>query len=341
MKGRWLRHSAIATKAPRNEPFASSAPRSLAFILYRDRIFWSRSTFEAAVTERDGYEVLSERECRDLLAHQHVGRVAVSEDALPAVFPVNYSVVSDEILFFTGEGTKLRAATANARVAFEADQVDPFTETCWSVLVAGVTREVTEPVVVAGARASGLRPWSHGDRSHLVALTTEVVSGRRIGPAVNAQQHGPPPSATVGPHSPVSVVAHLPVRIGSGWSLQAAARAMREANVSSVLVEPDTAIVTERDLTRALSSGLGPDAGVATVSVTDLVSVDQDATVVEAAGEMFRHEIRHIVVRNHRGEVVGLVSLRDLMRILLDAMDPAVWTRLRPTLYVRSKFRSH
>jgi uncharacterized protein len=293
------------------------------------------------VTELDGFEQLSERQCRLLLGRERVGRVAVSDEGQVAVFPVNYSVVSDEIVFFTGEGTKLRAATANSRVTFEVDHFDLFAETGWSVVVVGVTREITEPVVVAGARAAGLRPWAHGDRGHLVALTTDVVSGRRVGCAVHLPERGRAPSlAMVGPHSPVSELAHPPVRIGPRWSLQEAARAMREANVSSVLVGRDTAIVTERDLTRALSSGLGPDADVSTVSVTDLVSVDQDATVVVAASEMFRHEIRHLLVCNHRGEVVGLVSLRDLLRVLLDAMDPAVWTIVRQTLSVPSEFRA-
>jgi uncharacterized protein len=289
------------------------------------------------VTELDEFEVLSERQCRQLLGRECVGRVAVSQDSQVAVFPVNYSVVSDDILFFTGEGTKLRAATANLKVTFEVDHLDPFEQTGWSVVVVGSTREVTEPVVVAGVRASGLRPWAHGDRGHLVALTTDIVSGRRIRCAVDLRERGHPSNlpAIVGPHSPVLAVAHPPVRIGSDWSLQAAAHAMREANVSSVLVGCDTAIVTERDLTRALSSGLGPDSSVSAVSVTDLVSVDQDATVVEAASEMLRHEIRHLLVCNHRSEVVGLVSLRDLMRILLDAMDPAVWTILRQTFSVR------
>jgi signal-transduction protein with cAMP-binding, CBS, and nucleotidyltransferase domain len=110
---------------------------------------------------------------------------------------------------------------------------------------------------------------------------------------------------------------------------------------SSVLVDPDRAIVTERDLTQALSSGLDPDSAVAAVSVTDLVSVDQDATLVKAAGEMLRHEIRHLVVCNHRGEVVGMVSLREIMRILCDAIDPAVWVGLRQTLSVRPELRFH
>jgi uncharacterized protein len=288
----------------------------------------------------DGLEVLSERQCRWLLAQERVGRVAVSDGALATVFPVNYSVVSDEILFFTGEGTKLRAATLNARITFEVDHIDPFAQAGWSVLVVGMAREVTEPVVVAGARASGLRPWAPGDRARLVALTTELVSGRRIGDKVDLREQGPNTGlAMIGPQSPVSAVARPPIRVGAGWSLQAAAHAMREANVSSVLVDPDTAIVTERDLTQALSAGLDPDSAVAAVSVTDLISVEQDATVVEAAGEMLRHEIRHLVVCNHRGDVVGMVSLRDIMRILVDAMDPAVWVVLRQSLSVRSEYR--
>jgi CBS domain-containing protein len=293
------------------------------------------------VRELSGFEVLSEGQCRLLLGRELVGRVAVSEDALVTVFPVNYAVVSDEILFFTGGGTKLRAATAHSRLTFEVDHLDPFAQTGWSVVVVGLAREVTEPVVVAGARAAGLRPWAHGDRSHLVALTTEVVSGRRVGCPMALRERGSGTSlGTVGPQSPVLAVAHPPVRIGAGWSLQAAALTMRQANVSYVVVEPDSAIVTERDLTRALSRGLSPDAGVAAVSVTDLVSLDEDATIVDAAAEMLRHEIRHLLVCNHRGEVVGLVTLRDVMRILVDAMDPAVWIRLRQTLAVRSHFRS-
>ena len=98
-------------------------------------------------------------------------------------------------------------------------------------------------------------------------------------------------------------------------------------------------MVTERDLTRALNAGIGPQASVAGVSVTDLVSVDQDTTVFEAADEMLRHEITHLLVCNHRREVTGTVSLRQLFRVLVDAMDPAVWVMLRTTLSLRSGVR--
>jgi uncharacterized protein len=159
------------------------------------------------VTELDGVEVLSERQCRSLLGREQVGRVAVSENARVAVFPVNYSVVSDEIAFFTAREPSCGRAAANSRVTFEVDHLDPFAQTGWSVMVVGVTREVTEPVVVAGTRASGLRPWAVGDRGHLIALSTEAISGRRVGGAAGRRERGHLPNlAMVGPHLPVSAV---------------------------------------------------------------------------------------------------------------------------------------
>ncbi len=130
--------------------------------------------------EVEGFEVLSDDECHTLLEAEHVGRVAVSARALPTVLPVNYGVVGDDILFFTGAGLKLQSAQANAVVAFEVDRFDERDETGWSVLAVGVASEVTDPAVVEAARRRGIRPWAVGDRPHLVSLRTEFVSGRRI-----------------------------------------------------------------------------------------------------------------------------------------------------------------
>lgn len=278
----------------------------------------------------DGLEMLSDDECLTLLGQERVGRVAVTIGALPAVFPVNYALAGHEIMFFTGEGTKLRAATSNAVVAFEVDHVDPFHETGWSVLVVGLAKEKTDPVVVAGAHASGLHSWATGDRFHLVALGIDFLSGRRLVNADGTANAGQ--GAAAGPRSPISALAHRPIRVGRDWALRSVASTMRDTNVSSVLVAPDDAIVTERDLTKALTAGLGPDAPVDSVAVTRPVAVDEDATIVEAAAQMLDHDIRHLVIQNHRGETTGLVSLRDLMRILLDAMDPAALTALREQL---------
>jgi uncharacterized protein len=93
----------------------------------------------------DGLELLSEAECHDLLAHHAVGRVAVTVGGLPAVFPVNYVVVDGDIVFKTGEGTKLSAALRHAVVAFQVDEIDRLYHEGWSVLAVGTAEVVTDP----------------------------------------------------------------------------------------------------------------------------------------------------------------------------------------------------
>jgi signal-transduction protein with cAMP-binding, CBS, and nucleotidyltransferase domain len=145
----------------------------------------------------------------------------------------------------------------------------------------------------------------------------------------------------VGPDSPVAGLAQPPVHVDADWSLQSVAEAMREANVSAVLVGLDHAIVTERDLTRALHAGLGSHDQVGAVCVTDLIYLDEDTSVVQAATDMLRHEIRHLLLRNWRGQIKGVVSLRDVLGVLVEAMDPAVWVVMLQTLSVMTKIDVH
>ncbi len=130
----------------------------------------------------EGLEELGEEECRTLLGDRGVGRVAVSIDAVPAVFPVNYSVLDGDVVFRTGSGTKLDAAVRRAVVAFEVDEVDPLYHEGWSVMVVGVADEITDDDRLARAERLPLRPWAHGPRQHLVAIRSDVVTGRRILP---------------------------------------------------------------------------------------------------------------------------------------------------------------
>jgi hypothetical protein len=126
-------------------------------------------------------ELLTEEQCRALLRTEVVGRIAVSVGALPAIFPVNYTVVDDDIVFLTGEGVKLRSALENTVVGFEVDRLDPALNYGWSVLVVGVAKEVT-----AGEREQlgplRVSPWAGGDRTHMVRIHLEMISGRRIVP---------------------------------------------------------------------------------------------------------------------------------------------------------------
>jgi len=141
-----------------------------------------------------GLEVMDEEECLELLSSRHVGRVAVTIGAVPAVFPVNFALLDGRIVFRTGSGTKLDAALRHSVVAFEVDDVDPTYRSGWSVLVVGVADEVRDPAAVRRALALPLAPWAPGDRPQVVALQPEFISGRRI--LRRAVTNGDPDPAT-------------------------------------------------------------------------------------------------------------------------------------------------
>src|SRR5205823_140815 len=90
-------------------------------------------------------EPLDRRECFALLATVPVGRIAVTDQALPSIVPVNFRVHGSDVVIRSVPGSKLAAATRGAVVAFEADSYDPTGEIGWSVLVVGLARHVTDP----------------------------------------------------------------------------------------------------------------------------------------------------------------------------------------------------
>ena len=132
------------------------------------------------IVDRNGLEVLERDQCLLLLAGRTLGRLGISAGALPVILPVNYRLVGDRIVFRTSPGTKLDAATRNAVVAFEVDDMDPFDHTGWSVLVTGIARPVDDPADVATLARAGIPRWAPSEGEHIVELPLTMVSGRRI-----------------------------------------------------------------------------------------------------------------------------------------------------------------
>ena len=89
-------------------------------------------------------EVLNRRQCLDLLQTVRVGRLVFTEDALPAVQPVNFRLWRDDVVIRVAGGPKLAAATHNLVVAFQADELDPDLRTGWSVTVVGHAHRMTD-----------------------------------------------------------------------------------------------------------------------------------------------------------------------------------------------------
>jgi CBS domain-containing protein len=112
--------------------------------------------------------------------------------------------------------------------------------------------------------------------------------------------------------------------VESGISLQEAARQMDERHVGAALVLEGDAlrgIVTERDVLRAVAAGPIEGAFVADWMTHDPETIDASETTRLAASLMIHGGFRHLPVLE--GErVVGIVSIRDLMRVTLEDETP-------------------
>jgi nitroimidazol reductase NimA-like FMN-containing flavoprotein (pyridoxamine 5'-phosphate oxidase superfamily) len=137
--------------------------------------------------DRNGLEVLDEHECLRLLGGARLGRIGITVGALPIVVPVNYLLDGRRILIRTSPGTKLEAAAREAVVAFEVDDIDPATRWGWSVSITGFASPVTDPGDLARVATLPLERWvGPADDEHVIAISTELVSGRRLSARVPA-----------------------------------------------------------------------------------------------------------------------------------------------------------
>jgi uncharacterized protein len=123
---------------------------------------------------------LDRAECLRLLAGHAIGRVVFTDAALPAAQPVTYLLDDEEIVFRTGGGGKLAAATRNAVVAFQVDRLDPCTRTGWTVLGVGQAYEVVVPERLADLAERAPAPWAPRRTPHTIAIPLQRLSGRRL-----------------------------------------------------------------------------------------------------------------------------------------------------------------
>jgi hypothetical protein len=107
-------------------------------------------------------EELDDTECRRLLAERHLGRLAIPDFGGPMIFPVNYVLDQDLVVFRTDPGSKLDAATERESVAFVVDAVDEATRTGWSVVVRGTLPTSPTPPTWSGSTPCPCTPGPLG-----------------------------------------------------------------------------------------------------------------------------------------------------------------------------------
>jgi signal-transduction protein with cAMP-binding, CBS, and nucleotidyltransferase domain len=113
------------------------------------------------------------------------------------------------------------------------------------------------------------------------------------------------------------------VTVGPSHTLRQAAVAMVERNVGAALVIDDEApspgICTERDLLLSIGAGEDPDTETVGGHMTESVlAAAPDWSLEHAAAEMSRRGVRHLVVFEE-GEVIGILSMRDIVKVWTSA----------------------
>jgi nitroimidazol reductase NimA-like FMN-containing flavoprotein (pyridoxamine 5'-phosphate oxidase superfamily) len=127
---------------------------------------------------------LTREDCLRLLATTELGRIVITVAGWeqPVIRPVNYvfDESSQSVLVRSAPGSKLYAVLRSARATFEIDGSDPAERTGWSVIISGVSEEITNPAELRRIDGLGLEPWAPGHQGRWIRIRANTVSGRRI-----------------------------------------------------------------------------------------------------------------------------------------------------------------
>jgi uncharacterized protein len=131
----------------------------------------------------EGQVKLRREACMDLLQGSSVGRLAVTlPNGEPVIRPVNYAfdARSQSVVFRTAAGSKFQALIRSRRAAFEIDGVDPVEHTGWSVIIQGVSEEITDPTEIERLEELRLEDWWPFEKPHWFRVRAYTVSGRQV-----------------------------------------------------------------------------------------------------------------------------------------------------------------
>ncbi len=123
------------------------------------------------------------------------------------------------------------------------------------------------------------------------------------------------------------VMTETVVTVGPAHTIRQVAQAMRTRHVgAAVVLDPDAAgpgILTERDVLECVAAGQDPEKETAENHLTpEAVLATPDWDLDRAAAAMVAGNFRHLVVCDE-GEVVGVVSVRDIVKAWNGARTPA------------------
>lgn len=132
--------------------------------------------------------VLSDDECWERLRTQELGRLVTRIGDRVDIFPVNFVVDGESVLFRTAQGSKLFELTANDEVLFEVD--DHTDESAWSVVLRGHARALDTFADVQRADTLPLQPWVPTLKYTYVRIVPHTLSGRSFDRGPEPDRYG-------------------------------------------------------------------------------------------------------------------------------------------------------
>lgn len=126
----------------------------------------------------------------------------------------------------------------------------------------------------------------------------------------------------------MDLVSRSPVTVSPVATVAEAARKMKERKVGSVIVVDEGTVVgilTDRDIAMSIAMGLfeGPDQRVARLMTRDPVCLASSEDVEGGLATMREHRVRRMPVLNDDAELVGVVSLDDIVMHMGRSMGTA------------------
>ncbi|MEM2237962.1 MAG: CBS domain-containing protein [Candidatus Caldarchaeum sp.] len=118
------------------------------------------------------------------------------------------------------------------------------------------------------------------------------------------------------------LIKRSPITIRSDATIHDVIRIMAEENIGFLVVTEGSEIagvLSERDVIKSLAEEKNLEKRVGSFCKRDIIKLNADQTVEEAAQAMGKHRIRHIVVVDKDNKLVGVVSARDVLEELYSA----------------------
>ena len=117
-----------------------------------------------------------------------------------------------------------------------------------------------------------------------------------------------------------ALIRRTPVTISASATIRQAAEVFAREKIGLLVVASSVspvkaeAVISERDVVRAVAKGTPLTAQLDSVATKKLVSVKRSGSPSKAARLMLEKGIRHLVVENDAGTLFGVLSIRDFFR---------------------------